>query len=50
MTEPWYSYEPCEKFIRATLRPASRSMVSFSTSFVFGPIVQMMPVFAACLA
>ena len=38
-TDPWYSYDPCEKFIRATLRPASRSIVNFSTSFVFGPIV-----------
>ena len=44
ITPPWYSYEPCEKFMRTMLRPHSRSMEIFSGAFVFGPIVQMMPV------
>ena len=35
---------PCEKFMRTIFIPALRSIVSFSTAFVFGPIVQMMPV------
>ena len=43
-TSPWYSYEPCEKFIRTTLRPALRSSVMASGDFVFGPMVQMIAV------
>ena len=41
ITPPWYSYEPWEKFIRQICMPARRSMCSDSTSWTFGPIVQM---------
>jgi len=50
ITSPWYSYEPCEKFMRTMFMPASRSLVSISTDLVLGPMVQMMPVARLLLA
>src|SRR5687768_14131066 len=42
ITDWWYSYEPWEKFMRTTLRPAVRSLLMASTELVLGPMVQMM--------
>lgn len=42
MTDLWYSYEPWEKFMRTTLRPASRRRLMASTELVLGPMVQIM--------